>query len=200
MGIFLLERIPFCWSTLIYYAFLFSITHIHFHLFIKILQALWVEYRTEDAIRIYKVSINDCILVRDLIEKIQNTLEFGAPKDFPITLHEPFGTMISVDSCPSPLILGNSQDTPIHVRLSVPLPIVMEQTVNSTLTSFWNSLRELSAEGDFLHFSIIPEFFPEGMKTLCIREAYKDLFKIISNHVYSRTLGERLRRILIAGH
>ena len=162
-------------------------------------QALWIEYRTEDSVNTHKISITDCMLIKDLIEKIRKTSEFNVSKDFPITLHEPSGTMISVDNCPSCFISGNSQDAPIRIQVSIPSPVVMEQATDSTLTSFWNSLQELSADGDFLHFSVIPEFFPEGMKALYIRKAYKDLFMIIYKHVYLKTIGQRLNKIAIAG-
>jgi hypothetical protein len=163
------------------------------------LQALWVEYKTEDDVHVHKVPINDCILVEDLIKKIRNTPQLGVPKDLPIILHGPSGMIIRADECPSSLISGNSQETPIHVQVSVPLPVIEKQTTNSTLTSFWNSLSKLSDEDGFLHFSVIPEFFPEGMKALYVRKAYKDLFKIIWNYVYPETRTERLHRIAIAG-
>ena len=123
-------------------------------------QAPWVIHRTEDGLHVCKVSISDCILVKDLIEKIRKPRKLGVQKSFPITPHEPFGATISVDKCPSSHMSGNSRDTPIHADVSVPLPIVMERATNSSLTSFWNSLWELSAEDNFLHFSVIPEFFP----------------------------------------
>jgi hypothetical protein len=161
-------------------------------------QGLWVEYRTEDNVHLCKVSIHDCILVKDLIEKIRDTSQLDVPEDFPITLNGPSGTTIGEDDCPSSLISGNSQNAPIRVRISVPPPVIKERATNSMLTSFWNSLRELSDEDGFLHFSVIPEFFPEGMKALYVRKAYKDLFKIIWNYLYPKTLAERRHRISIA--
>jgi hypothetical protein len=162
-------------------------------------QSLWVEYRTEDSVQICKVSINDCILIKDLIWKIRGTPKLSVPKDFPLTLHGPSGTIINADDCPSSLISGNSQDTPIHVRVSVPLPVIEEQARNSALTSFWNSLRELSDEDGFLHFPVIPEFFPEGMKSIYVREAYRNMFKIIWKYVYPAPNEKRHHRIPIAG-
>jgi hypothetical protein len=183
----------------VYYVSLFFIIYTHFCSCIKMSQALWVEYRTEDNVQICMVSIDDCILIKDLIQKIRNTSRLSVPKNLSITLSAPSGTIISADECPSSLISGNSRDTPIQVRVSVPLPVIEEQARNSALDSFWGSLHKLSIEDGFLNFSVIPEFFPEGMKSLYVREAYEDLFKIIWDRAYIKIPQVRRHRTVIAG-
>ena len=53
------------------------------------------------------------------------------------------------------------------------------------LTEFWKLLREITKKDGLLHFSARPEFFPKRMKSLYVRKAYEDLFRIIrENHQY----------------
>jgi hypothetical protein len=49
-------------------------------------------------------------------------------------------------------------------------------------TNFWNSLPLLKEENNILHFTVIPTFFPDVMKSLLIRQSYVGLFqRIIDN-------------------
>jgi hypothetical protein len=63
------------------------------------------------------------------------------------------------------------------------------------LTEFWCSLPKLSRSNDILTFTNIPEFFPDKLKSIYIRQSYQDLFSMIL------TLEkEELHRMAITGN
>ena len=143
-------------------------------------EKLWVEYKTDKKTSISKVSIKGCEDVDDFIEKIKSHTQFSSIKDSEITLHGPSGTAIRPIEPISVLLPGNSAESPLRVKVSD----YSKPTPNAKLTKFWNSLREISKVDMFLHFSVIPKFFPDNFKTLYVRKAYEDLFAIIYKNRY----------------
>ena len=56
---------------------------------------------------------------------------------------------------------------------------------------FWNSLRGMKPENEFLKFDPRSGLLPEELKELYIRKAYEDLFQIICNNLNSDNEAKR---------
>ena len=115
--------------------------------------------------------------VDDFIRKIRKDTQFAFPKKVEITLHGSSGTAISVGDPISSLAPGNSFTNPLHVQVSD----AAKPASNAELTSFWNSLRQMSADDGFLHLPLVTDLIEDDTSTIYIRESYKDLFNIIWN-------------------
>jgi hypothetical protein len=165
---------------------------------------LWVEYESSSTenICVESVSTEACVTVEDFLKKIQNeTSSFDIPKNVIIALYGPSDV---VAICPteslSNLISGNSQDNPLRIQVLTSLPVSAESTSNAKLTSFWNSLRKISKTHDgFLHFPIIPEFFPKHMKSLYVRKAYEVFFNAVYKETKPTGSRRRLNNMAITG-
>lgn len=81
--------------------------------------------------------------------------------------------------------------------------IPSKHTIDLGLAHFWNSLATLTLnKHDILKFPIRPEFFPEGVQSLYIRESYKDLYEIICKNLKlsgHRRCHRRCHRMVITG-
>jgi hypothetical protein len=162
-------------------------------------QGLWVEHRTDAENCIHLISIEGCEFVAQFIDRIIGSgTQLGIPRDSRITLHGPSGTVIRSTEPISVLIPGNSTENPLRVQVSASLPVPVKPAPDANLTSFWNSLRDISKEKGFLHFSVKPEFFPDLMKSLYVRKSYEDLFGIIWGKLNPKD-PKRLGRIAITG-
>ena len=154
-----------------------------------------MEYKAGQEASSSKVSIKGCKDVDDFIKKIKNESQLNIPKNSRITLHGPSGTAISPTKSISVLMQGNSTENPLRVQVSD----LSKPASDAELTKFWNSLREISAEGDFLHFPLVTSLIEEDNKTIYIRKAYKDLFNIIWNNVYPVKPNPRRHRMAFTG-
>ena len=158
-------------------------------------QSLWVEYKTNNKTSKSKVFTERCNDVDDFIRKIRNEPQFSSIKNSEITLYGPSGTAISVGDPISSLVPGNSFTNPLHVQVL----IGTDPASTAMLTLFWNSLRDTSKTDEFLHFHRRPKFFPERMKSLYVRKAYEDLFRIIWENFQHENTEKRLCRMAITG-
>jgi hypothetical protein len=77
--------------------------------------------------------------------------------------------------------------------------IVSLLAIDAELTSFWNSLRQMSADKDLLHLPLMKKLMEESNKTLYIRKAYEDLFNIILNNLNPEKPNSRVHRMAIMG-
>jgi hypothetical protein len=166
-------------------------------------QGLWVEHITNIKTHIEWIPIKECEAVAQFIKEIKEDIQLAIPKNAEVTLFGLSGTAIRPTESTSVLIPGNSPESPLRTRVLVaprPAPNDSNPVLDPELTSFWNSLRDIKDERGFLHLRIRPEFFPEKLKSLYIRKAYEDLFKIIYNNLDSdNETKERIHRMAITG-
>ena len=158
-------------------------------------QGLWVEHKTEPKTYLDWVPIKDYKFVAQFIREIKEDTQLAIPKNTEITLHGPSGTPIEVDELISSLLPGNSSKTPLRIQVTD----LSKPASDAELNDFWNSLREISAEGDFLHLPLVTSLIEEDNKTIYIRKAYKDLFNIIWNNVYPVEPNPRRHRMAFTG-
>ena len=158
-------------------------------------QGLWVEHKTETKTYLDLVPIKDYKFVAQFIREIKKDTQLAIPKNAEITLHSPSGTPIEVDEPISSLLPGNSSKIPLRIQVSD----VSKPASNAELTSFWNSLRQMSADDGFLHLPLVTDLIEDDTSTIYIRESYKDLFNIIWNNVNPEVPNPRRHRIAITG-
>ena len=115
---------------------------------------LWVEYKTDREAPISKVSTRGCNDVDDFIKKIKTESQLGIPKDSRITPNRPSGIIIHPTDSVSALIPGISPKSPLRVQILD----ASKPTSDEELTSFWNSLREITKRTSFYIFLVDPNF------------------------------------------
>jgi hypothetical protein len=162
-------------------------------------EKLWVECKIAEETFKSKVSIEGCVDVDDFIKKIRNESQLGIPKDSKVTLCTPSGTTIEINESSSSLLSGNSFTNPLHVQVSALPLITIKPAPDADLTSFWNSLRQMSAKKDFLEFPLMINLIEESNQTVYIRRAYEDLFNIIINNLNPEKPKKRVHRMAITG-
>ena len=163
------------------------------------LQGLWIEHETDAKTYIDWIPIKEYEFVAQVIREIKQDTQLAIPINTEITLHGPSGAAISPTEPISALIPGTSPESPLRVQVS-PLPLVTIKPASCVeLARFWSSLRDISKTDEFLHFHRRPKFFPERMKSLYVRKAYEDLFRIIWENFQHENTEKRLCRMAITG-
>jgi hypothetical protein len=150
---------------------------------------LWMMYRQKNAscFRFYKTS-----------QKEYTTRHFRRSA---ITLHGSSGKAIGAGDPVPFLVLGSYFANPLHIQVSADSLIPIKPAFDAELILFWSSLCDISEKDGFLYFPIRTGFFPENMKSLYIRNAYKDLFRINWRNLQQENPEKRFCRMVISeGH
>jgi hypothetical protein len=161
-----------------------------------------VKYEAVQKVYKRKISFEQYEFVADPIERIKSNTQFSMTKDSKVTLCTPSEAPIDVDVSPSPSLPENSSENPLRIQITVDSKPALDDSKpapDANLTLFWNSLHHISKKDGFLHFTVIPEFFPGKFKALYIRKAYEDLFKIICRNLVPADPEERFRGMAITG-